>query len=168
MTTPSSHPPDALPALSVPEVRGSTFPEPFKSRLGDRVKRRLGEAFGLTQFGVNLVVIPAGGQSALRHWHTLEEEFVYVLEGELVLITDAGETNLRTGDCAGFPAGTGNAHHMANRSTASASYLEVGARCPGDIAFYPDDDVMWAFRAGEGEARGQAVEMAAHKDGRPY
>ncbi len=160
--------PAALPALSVPELRGSGYPEPFKSRMGERGKRRLGEAFGLTQFGVNLVVLAPGGQSALRHWHTLEEEFVYLIEGELVLITDAGETTLHAGDCAGYRAGSGEAHHMVNRSRAPARYLEVGGRCPGDVAFYPDDDLLWVFREGEGEARGQALETAAHKDGRPY
>lgn len=156
--------PAALPALSVPEVRGSGYPEPFKSRMGDRVKRRLGEAFGLTQFGVNLVVLAPGGQSALRHWHTLEEEFVFLLEGELVLVTDAGETTLRAGDCAGYPAGVGNAHHMVNRSAALARYLEVGGRCPGDVAFYPDDDLMWVWH----EQDGRAVKTAAHKDGRAF
>lgn len=162
MTFPAK--PAALPALDVPEVRGSGYPEPFKSRMGDRAKRRLGEAFGLTQFGVNLVVLGPGGQSALRHWHTLEEEFVYLLEGELVLVTDAGETTLRAGDCAGYAAGNGNAHHMVNRSATPARYLEVGGRCPGDVAFYPDDDLLWVMR----EQDGQAVETAVHKDGRPY
>lgn len=162
MTDPAK--PAALPALDVPEICGSGYPEPFKSRMGDRVKRRLGEAFGLTQFGVNLVVLGPGGQSALRHWHTLEEEFVYLLDGELVLVTDAGETTLRAGDCAGYPAGNGNAHHMVNRSAAPARYLEVGGRCPGDVAFYPDDDLMWVMRGHDG----QAIETAAHKDGRPY
>lgn len=156
--------PAALPALSVPEVHGSGYPEPFKSRMGDRVKRRLGEAFGLTQFGVNLVVLGPGGQSALRHWHTLEEEFVYLLEGELVLVTDAGETTLRAGDCAGYPAGKGDAHHLINRGAAPARYLEVGGRCSGDMAFYPDDDLLLVVR----EQDGRAVETAAHKDGRPY
>ncbi len=162
MTAPAK--PTALPALAVPEIRGSGYPEPFKSRMGDRAKRRLGEAFGISQFGVNLVVLGPGAQSALRHWHTLEEEFVYLLEGELVLVTDAGETTLCAGDCAGYPAGSGNGHHMVNRSAAAARYLEVGGRCEGDVAFYPDDDLLWVFR----DERGQAVETAAHKDGRAY
>jgi len=86
--------------------------------MGDRVKRRLGDACGLTHFGVNVVTLGPGGQSALRHWHTLEDEFVYVLEGTVVLVTDAGEQELRAGDCAGYPAGTGDGHHMINRSGA--------------------------------------------------
>ena len=125
--------------------------------MGDRVKRRLGDACGLTRFGVNLVTLGPGGQSALRHWHTREEEFVYVLEGVLVLVTDAGEQELRPGDCAGYPAGTGDGHHMINRSGAAASYLEVGNRDEADVGHYPDDDLAFA-------ADGSYV----HKDGRPY
>lgn len=100
-----------LPALdpaTVAERRGSGYPEPFRSRMGERVKRRLGDACGLTHFGVNLVTLGPGGQSALRHWHTKEDEFVYVLEGEVVLLTDEGEQTLRAGDCAGYPGGRGN------------------------------------------------------------
>ncbi|MES2684749.1 MAG: cupin domain-containing protein [Pseudomonadota bacterium] len=154
----------ALPALSLPELHGSGYPEPFKSRMGDRVKRRLGAAFGLTQFGVNLVVLGPGGQSALRHWHTLEDEFVYVLEGELVLVSNAGEQLLRAGDCAGYPAGQADGHHLLNRSQTSARYLEMGSRQAGDVAFYPDDDLMLVPRAQDG-----TVALApAHKDGRGY
>lgn len=156
--------PAALPALSLPEVHGSGYPEPFKSRMGDRVKRRLGEPFGLSQFGVNLVVLGPGGQSALRHWHLLEDEFVYLLEGELVLITDAGEQTLRPGDCAGYPAGQANGHQLVNRSDKPARYLEVGSRREGDLAFYPDDDLMWVMR----EQNGEAQTLPAHKDGRAY
>ena len=134
--------PAALPALSLPEVHGSGYPEPFKSRMGDRVKRRLGEAFGLTQFGVNLVVLGPGGQSALRHWHTHEDEFLYLLEGELVLVTNAGEQVIRTGDCAGYRAGESDGHHLINRGDAPARYLEIGSRSEDDLAFYPDDDLM--------------------------
>ena len=151
-----------LPALdpdSVPERRGSGYPEPFRSRMGDRAKRRLGEACGLTRFGINLVTLGAGGQSALRHWHTLEDEFVYVLEGEVVLVTNGGEQVLRAGDCAGYPAGTEDAHHFINRSDAPARYLEVGNREAADKAFYPDDDLMYAE-----DQDGVYV----HKDGRPY
>ena len=151
-----------LPALdpdSVPERRGSGYPEPYRSRMGDRAKRRLGEACGLTRFGINLVTLGAGGQSALRHWHTLEDEFVYVLEGEVVLVTNGGEQVLRAGDCAGYPAGTEDAHHFINRSDAPARYLEVGNREAADKAFYPDDDLMYAE-----DQDGVYV----HKDGRPY
>jgi uncharacterized cupin superfamily protein len=152
-----------LPALepaAVPEVRGSIYPEPFRSRMGDRVKRRLGNACGMTQFGVNLVTLGPGGQSALRHWHTLEDEFVYVLEGEVVLVTDAGEQVLTAGMCNGYPAGSRDGHHFINRSAGPALYLEVGTRVKGDTAFYPDDDLMWRDD-GDGE-------YAAHKDGRKY
>ena len=150
----------SLPALdpaTVAERRGSGYPEPFRSRMGDRVKRRLGDACGLTRFGVNLVTLGPGGQSALRHYHTREDEFVYVLEGEVVLDTDGGEQTLRAGDCAGYPAGRADGHHFVNRSGAPARYLEVGNRDSDDTAFYPDDDVAF------GED-GNYV----HKDGTPY
>jgi uncharacterized cupin superfamily protein len=152
-----------LPALdpnAVAEVRGSGYPQPFNSRMGDRAKRRLGDACALTKLGVNLVTLGPGGQSALRHWHTLEDEFVYVLEGEVVLVTDAGEQVLKSGTCAGYPAGKRDAHHFINRSTRPASYLEIGLRLDGDTAFYPDDDLMW-IETEEGS-------VAAHKDGRRY
>src|SRR5450755_525611 len=106
-----------LPALdpgTVAEVRGSGYPEPFRSRMGDRAKRRLGEACGLTRFGVNLVTLGPGGQSALRHWHTLEDEFVYILAGEVVLVTNSGEQILGAGMCAGYPAGVRDGHHFIN------------------------------------------------------
>src|SRR5438477_10111626 len=125
-----------LPALdpnTAEERRGSGYPEPFKSRMGDRVKRRLGASCGLKNLGVNLVSLGPGGQSALRHWHTLEDEFVYVLEGEVVLVTDAGEQVLTAGMCAGYPAGSRDAHHFINRSAATAQYLEVGTRVKADL-----------------------------------
>ena len=147
------------PATS-PEQRGSGYPEPFRSRMGDRSKRRLGEACGLTKFGVNLVTLGPGGQSALRHWHTLEDEFVYMLSGEVVLVTNDGEQVLGEGMCAGYSAGKKDAHHFVNRSAAPATYLEIGNRVEGDNAFYPDDDLMW----GENENG----TFAAHKDGRRY
>jgi uncharacterized cupin superfamily protein len=152
-----------LPALDpadVDERRGSSYPEPFRSRMGERAKRALGDACGLTRFGVNLVTLGPGGQSALRHWHTLEDEFVYVLEGELVLVTDAGEQVLTAGMCAGYPAGKRDAHHFVNRSDKPARYLEVGNRVDGDNAFYPDDDLLWC--------EDEKGVFAAHKDGRRY
>ena len=152
-----------LPAVdpaAVPEHRGSGYPEPFRSRMGERAKRRLGDACGLTKFGVNLVTLGPGGQSALRHWHTLQDEFVYVLTGEVVLITNEGEQVLRPGMCAGYPAGKKDAHHFVNRSASPATYLEIGNRTEGDNGFYPDDDLAW----GEDE-NGR---FTAHKDGRRY
>ena len=150
----------AVDPAEVRERRGSLYPEPFRSRVADRVKRALGDACGLTKFGVNLVTLGPGCQSALRHWHTLEDEFVYVLEGELVLVSNAGEQLLAAGMCAGYPAGVRDAHHFVNRSGRPARYLEVGSRIEGDNAFYPDDDLMWIAR--------EDGEQAAHKDGRPY
>jgi uncharacterized cupin superfamily protein len=155
--------PLALPALdpeSVATRSGSTYPDEFARRMGDRVKRRLGEACGLTHIGVNLVVLAPGGQSALRHWHTSEDEFIYVLEGEITLITNGAEQILSAGMAAGFPAGKRDAHHFINRSNAPARYLEVGERNERDNAFYPDDDLMW-LETEEGA-------VAAHKDGRRY
>ena len=152
-----------LPALDpadVPEKRGSIYPEPFRSRMGDRMKRRLGDACGLTRFGVNLVTLGPGGQSALRHWHTLEDEFVYLLTGEVVLVTNDGEQTLRPGMCAGYPGGKKDGHHFLNRSTVPATYLEIGDRTEGDNAFYPDDDLMWV--------EDENGTFAAHKDGRRY
>jgi len=152
-----------LPALdpnTVEEKGGSGYPEPFKSRMGERVKRRLGQACGLTKLGVNLVTLGPGGQSALRHWHTLEDEFVYVLEGEVVLVTNSGEQTLSAGMCAGYPAGKPDAHHFINRSQRPAKYLEMGQRPEGDVAFYPDDDLM-LMPTPDGD-------ISVHKDGRRY
>ena len=154
-----------LPALhpsTVKEIRGSSYPEPFKSRMGERVKKRLGEACGLTKFGVNLVTLGPGGQSALRHWHTLDDEFVYVLSGEVWLVTDAGEEPLRAGDCAGFKAGVRDGHHLVNRSSNDAVVLEVGTRDARDFGEYSDIDMVFKpnrYSGGGGFAR---------KDGTPY
>ena len=152
-----------LPALdpsTVEERRRSGYPEPYRSRMGDRAKRALGDACALTRFGVNLVTLGPGAQSALRHWHTLEDEFVYVLEGEVVLVTNEGEQVLRAGHCAGYPAAKRDAHHFVNRGSAPARYLEIGNREPGDNAFYPDDDLMWV--------EDENGTYGAHKDGRRY
>src|SRR5512141_1644709 len=149
--------PPALDPATVPEVRRSSYPEPYRSRMGDRAKRRLGDACRITKFGVNLVTLAPGGQSALRHWHTLEDEFVYILSGEVVLISGGGEQILGPGMCAGYPAGRRDAHHFVNRSNAPAQYLEVGNRIEGDNAFYPDDDLMWVET--------ESGTIAARKDG---
>ena len=150
----------ALDTTTVEEVKGSSYPEPFASRMGDRSKKALAKVCGLTQFGVNLVSLGPGGQSALRHWHTLEDEFVYVLSGEVVLITEQGEQILVAGQCAGYPAGERDAHHFVNRSGKQAQYLEIGSAIKGDNAFYPDDDLMWVET--------ETGVIAARKDGSSY
>lgn len=146
--------------VAVPVPGEDSYPEPFYSRMGKVERRALGDACGLNQLGVNRVVLKPDAQSALRHWHSLEDEFVYVLEGELVLVTDGGEQLLKAGMCAGFAAGQRDAHHLINRSTADACYLEIGNRIAGDDCFYPDDDMLWVTT--------EAGWHAAHKDGRPY
>jgi uncharacterized cupin superfamily protein len=143
---------------AVPERKGSGYPKPFDVPCADRVRKRLGDAGGLTDFGVNLMRLPPGNWSSQRHWHSHEDEFVHVLEGEVTLIEDGGETVLHAGDCAAFPRGSGNGHHMINRSTSVAVYLEVGSRAPDDLTTCPDIDMMSA------NADGRFV----HKDGTPY
>ena len=122
---------------------GSSYPDPFRARVQGRLKRPLGDLFGLDQFGVNLTELSPGAMSALRHWHSHEDELVYILEGEVTLITDAGEEILRPGDCVGFEAGVADAHHLVNRSGGVVRYLEVR----------PD---------------GSRRRRMTHKDGRPY
>ena len=139
---------------------GCSYPEPFKTRMGDGSWRALGDAFELTQFGINLETLKPGAESALRHWHTLEDEFVYVLSGEVLLRTNDGDFPLSAGMCMGFKAGSDNAHHLLNRSEQAAQYLIMGSRIAGDLAFYPDDNLIWSFFA---EGR-----VAAHKDGTAY
>ena len=143
-----------------PRAKPSNYPEPFASRVARREKRPLGEAFGLSNFGVNLTRLPPGAVSALHHAHSRQDEFIYVLSGHPILRTDAGETQLAPGMCAGFKAGTGNAHHLINSTNEDVVYLEVGDRTVGDVVTYPDDDIravnvdgQWRF---------------THKDGRPY
>jgi uncharacterized cupin superfamily protein len=161
MTAPSE---PALPAIdpaTVPARTGSTYPEPYASRCAGRAKRALGNALGLRNFGVNLVEVPPGVESSMRHWHERQDEFVYMLEGELVLITDAGEQILRAGMAAGFPAGNGDGHQLVNRSGAKAVYLEVGDRMPGDGVIYSDIDMVLRH---DDAAR----HAFRHKDGTPY
>ena len=147
-----------LEIASVPEVKGVGYPPPFAALSAERLRKRLGDAGALTDFGVNLMRLPAGNWSSQRHWHSHEDEFVYVLDGELVLIEDDGETLLRAGDCAAFPKNSGNGHHLINRSNVTATYLEVGSRQPADVATCSDIDLKSA------NADGRFV----HKDGRPY
>jgi uncharacterized cupin superfamily protein len=126
-----------------PTRSGTGYPELFAGPCRDRTRWRLGDAAGLTQFGVNLLRLPPGQWSSQRHWHSAEDEFVYVLEGEGVLVTDAGEQILRPGDCAGFPAGAPNGHHVQNRSDRELVLLEVGSRRPDvDACDYPDIDML--------------------------
>lgn len=142
----------ALDPESVVPRTGSGYPEPFRSLVLPREKRALGDALGLTRIGVNLTTLPAGKQSAMRHFHTREDEMVYVLEGEVVLRTDEGEQVLTAGMCAGFPAGVKDGHHLVNRSDRPARYLEISNRDAEDSAEYPDDDLAY-HKAPDGTAR---------------
>jgi uncharacterized cupin superfamily protein len=146
--------------LKVEARRSTGYPAPFAMDVEGRIKRALGNAGGLTQFGVNLTTLEPGAMSAQRHWHRTEDEFVYILEGELVLITDAGEETLRPGMAAAFPAGKPDGHHLVNRSSARATYLEVGTRTTDDDAVYPDIDLLCEKRAG--------AFRYLHKSGEPY
>ena len=138
---------------------GTAYPPPFDGPCRERKRWKLGDAGGLTQFGVNLMRLPPGAWTSQRHWHTAEDEFVWVVEGEVVLVDDAGEHVLRAGDCAGFPAGEPNGHHIQNRSDREAVLLEVGSRKPAeDGCDYPDIDLL--IRPGE--------ETYRHRDGTPY
>ncbi|OAI06142.1 cupin domain-containing protein [Methylomonas methanica] len=154
------HTPIALSASDVTPRTTSLYPEPFASRMAGREKRRLGEVFDLTNFGVNLTKLAPGASSALRHTHSLQDEFIYILQGHPILVTDAGETPLAPGMCAGFKAGTGNAHQLLNRSNEEVQYLEIGDRSLGDAAFYPDDDLQALLVDGSWRF--------THKDGEPY
>lgn len=124
-----------------PLKTGSIYPEPYASEMAGRSSLRLGDAGGLTQFGANLVILQPGAKSSLRHWHAHEDEFVMVTEGELVLVQDAGETAMRPGDCAAFPAGDPDGHHFLNRSDREARFLVVGTRAPREVATYSDVDL---------------------------
>ena len=129
---------------AAPARKGSGYPAPYDAPCAERTRRRLGDAGGLRDFGVNLMTLPPGGWSSQRHWHSHEDELVYVLSGELTLIEDQGRTTLRAGDCAAFPKGTGNGHHLVNESAAVATYLEVGSRHPDDLTTCSDVDLMSA------------------------
>jgi uncharacterized cupin superfamily protein len=142
---------------AAPRREGSSYPKPFDTPCLARVRHRLGDAAGLTQFGVNLLRLPPGAWSSQRHWQADEDEFVWVLEGEVVLVTDAGEEILRPGDCAGFKAGDPDGHHLINRSTRDALVLEVGTRGPSGAAVYADIDMQVSDATG-----------FTRKDGTPY
>lgn len=143
---------------TVPGRTGSGYPAPFDAPCVSRTRRRLGDAGGLRDFGVNLMTLPPGGWSSQRHWHSDEDEFVFVLQGELKLVEDDGAVVLRAGECAAFPKGSGNGHHLINESSDVAVYLEIGSRNPNDLTTCSDIDMM------SSNADGRFV----HKDGSPY
>jgi uncharacterized cupin superfamily protein len=152
--------PAIVAATADPVTRPSLYPAPFAERMAGRSKRRLGEHFGLSNFGVNLTTLAPGGSSALRHAHSRQDEFIYVVSGHPTLHTDAGMERLAPGMCAGFKGGSGDAHRLLNETETEVTYLEIGDRTPGDEALYPDDDLQatavdggWRF---------------LHKDGTPY
>jgi uncharacterized cupin superfamily protein len=153
--------PVAIKAADVPaRTKPSVYPEPFASRVAGREKRALGDFFGLKNFGVNLTRLAPNAVSSIRHAHTLQDEFIYILAGSPTLHTDEGFTEMAPGMCAGFKAGTGNGHRLVNNTTEDVIYLEIGDRTAGDQASYPDDDL---------QARITEVGwLFSHKDGTPY
>jgi uncharacterized cupin superfamily protein len=159
---PADAAPIAIRAMDAPpRARPSWYPAPFAKSMEGRTKRPLGDLFGLGNFGVNIVHLVPGARSALRHAHTRQDEFVYVVQGEPTLVTDAGDTPLTPGMCAGFKAGTGDAHHLVNRSARDVVYLEIGDRSAGDEVDYPDDDIR-------GRSAPDGRKRYEHKDGTPY
>lgn len=150
-----------MPKIDIDAVRrkvGSGYPAPFDKPCLDRARKALGDAGGLTQFGVNLMTLSPGAWSSQRHWHSHEDEFIRIIEGEVVLVEDGGETIMKEGDCAAFPAGAANGHHMRNRSDKDAVILEVGTRNPErDATDYPDIDMRYEPRKGY-----------VRRDGTPY
>ncbi len=152
-----------MPKIDIPALPTDTrtgYPPPFDRVVAGRVRKRLGNAVGLDQFGVNLTTLRPGAASALRHWHEQEDELVFILEGEVVLVEDAGETVLKPGEAAGFKANSGVGHHLVNKSSCDAVYLEIGTRSKFERAHYPDADLM-AVRDDKGA-------RYTHKDGEPY
>jgi uncharacterized cupin superfamily protein len=145
---------------SLQSVVGTLYPPPFDEPCRARERTRLGDAAALTQFGVNLLRLPPGAWSSQRHWHTGEDEFVYVVSGEVVLATDAGEEVLRAGDCAGFPANDRDGHCLQNRSAQDAVVLEIGSRVPGSVAYYSDIDMI--------APAGGKPAAYTRRDGTPY
>lgn len=152
----------ALDPQSVAARSSTVYPEPYRSRVLPREKRGLGDALGLTRIGINLTSLAPGKESSMRHWHTEEDEFVYVLEGEVVLRTEGGEQRLGPGMCAGFPAGSTDGHQLINRGNTRAVYLEISNRAPLDTVYYtdPDVDMVWSPP--------HAREKITRRDGTPY
>ncbi len=151
----------ALDPATLPGRSGSGYPAPFRDAVAGRIKRALGDAFGLTQFGINLVEMPPGCWSSQRHWHSHGDELVYVVSGELTLVTDAGEELMGPGMVAGFKAGKADGHHLINRSNAPAVYLEIGTRIAEDGAVYSDIDM-------EARPLPEGGHVFVHKNGEPY
>jgi uncharacterized cupin superfamily protein len=151
-----------LAALDVPVLNRKTiYPEPFARLVEGRIKHRLGDHFGLANFGINLTELAPGAVSALAHHHSKQDEFIYVVAGTPTLLLDGREYLLRPGDCCGFRAGTGEAHQLVNRSSDPVLYLEIGDRSVGDQPVYPHDDLMFVQLEG-------GATVLAHKDGTPY
>ncbi len=144
----------------LPARTSSIYPQPFQDACKGRFKRALTHELGLTQFGLNMTTLEPGAKSSLRHWHKNEDEAIYVLEGELTLVDNSGEHHLTVGMAAGFPAGEQNAHHLINKSSQRATYLEIGTRNPNEIATYPDVDLVAKKRDGHFQF--------FHKDGTAY
>ena len=144
----------------VPVKTGSIYPAPYATMMAGRSSLRLGEAGGLTQFGVNLVTLQPGALSSLRHWHLVEDEFVMMTQGTCIMVTDAGETVMTPGDCAAFPANSGDGHHFINRSDAPAVFLVIGTKSAREVATYSDVDLVVTMEAGRA--------TFTHKNGSPY
>jgi uncharacterized cupin superfamily protein len=160
MSDNAERPPAILAADAPARAFRTIYPEPFAARVAGRDKRPLGDLFGLTNFGVNITRLAPGAVSALRHAHTKQDELVYILEGAPTLVTNAGRTALKVGMCAGFKAGTGDAHHLVNETQRDVVYLEIGDRTAGDDVAYPDDDLALVTVGGK--------RRITHKDGTPY
>lgn len=142
-----------LDAVETRTGTGTGYPAPFDELVKTRVKMVLGDTVGLTDFGVNMVRLPPGGWSSQRHWHSHEDEFIWIVSGEAILITDAGEQTMRPGDCAAFAKMVADGHHLVNRSNADVVYIEVGSRFPEDVTEYPDIDLRYdaGYRRRNGE-----------------
>lgn len=144
----------------VPEISSTNYPEAFKQFVAGRSKKKLGDFAKLKNFGVNLVTLKPGSLSSVRHWHAKQDEFVYILEGEVTLVTDSGKRILTPGDCAGFPSGEPDGHHLINHSNSLVIYLEIGDRTAGDEVVYPDNDLVAKEQQGKW--------LFTHKDGIAY